>query len=30
MRLRNNPKANDILAAHDDMVVIDGVQCLTK
>ena len=26
MRLRNNPKANDILAAHDDMVVIDGVQ----
>ena len=24
MRLRNNPKANDILAAHDDIVILDG------
>ena len=26
MRLRNNPKANDILAAHDDIVILDGKQ----
>lgn len=26
MRLRNNPKANDILADHSDIVVLDGKQ----
>ena len=26
MRLRNNPKANEILASHDDVVVIYVLQ----